>query len=241
MGLFGKHEANPILQTMLVKTTTFFLTLVSAACAHMTFTYPCARYTPDTNCPNPPAGEQVDWNMRSPIGSYGQAISPICKHTKPYPAPVAAWDSASTQTITFSKGTGHHGGHCQFSISYDGGNTFVVLSEELRYCFYGGPSESDVPTVLSYQVPLPANLPGTDHAVFAWSWVNASGNREFYMNCADVAIVGPAGSFTGKKMTILNYAGYPVVPEFLGNYDTGLEYYKKATDVTVTGKGYNPK
>ncbi|KAJ2783303.1 hypothetical protein GGI15_002640, partial [Coemansia interrupta] len=90
---------------------------------------------------------------------------------------------------------------------------------------------TDTPSVLNFEVPLPANLPGTDHAVFAWTWVNASGNREFYMNCADIAISGPAGSFTGKQMTILNYPGYPVVPEFLGNYNTGLAYYTNATQL----------
>ncbi|KAJ1996000.1 hypothetical protein GGI25_000539 [Coemansia spiralis] len=216
-----------------------FTALAATIAAHMTFIHPCARYSPDSFCPSPPSGEEVDWDMTTAIGSEGEAVSPICKHKKPYPSPVAIWSTGSTQNIEFSDGTGHEGGHCQFSISYDGGKTFVVLSEVLKYCFYNGPSDSDSPSVLNYNVPLPENLPGSEHAVFAWTWVNASGNREFYMNCADVAIIGPAGSFAGKQMTILNYPGYPIVPEFLGNYNTGLEYYANATQITITGAGYS--
>ncbi|KAJ2228291.1 hypothetical protein H4R99_005566 [Coemansia sp. RSA 1722] len=224
---------------MLLKTVSVVSLVASSALAHMTFIHPCARYSPDSWCPNPPAGEDVDWDMTTSIGSEGQAVSPICKHTKPYDSPVATWTPGTTQNIEFSDGNGHQGGHCQFSISYDGGQTFVVLSETLKHCFYNGPSDTDTPSVLSFNVPLPANLPGTDHAVFAWTWVNASGNREFYMNCADIAITGPAGSYTGKKMTILNYPGYPVIPEFLDDYTTGLSYYTNATQVTVTGSGYS--
>ncbi|KAJ1960306.1 hypothetical protein GGI12_003875 [Dipsacomyces acuminosporus] len=205
----------------------------------MTFIKPCARYSPDSFCPDPPAGEEVDYDMTTSIGSEGTAVSPICKHTKPYDKPVATWTSGSTTRINFSPGNGHQGGHCQFSISYDGGQTFAVLSETLKYCFYNGPSNTDTPSVLDFDIPLPANLPGAPRAVFAWTWVNASGNREFYMNCADISIIGPAGSYTGKKMTIANYPGYPRIPEFLGNYNTGLQYYTNATQVTVSGPGYN--
>ncbi|KAJ2551887.1 hypothetical protein EV175_003523, partial [Coemansia sp. RSA 1933] len=138
-------------------------------------------------------------------------------------------------------GATHLGGDCEFSISYDGGATFVVLHQELRYCFYtASPDSGGVDSVRSYTFDLPSTLPGTDHAVFAWSWVNASGNREFYMNCGDVAVVGSAGSYSGKEMTIANYgAGYPVIAEFLGDYDTGIEYYTtNTTQITVTGSGY---
>ncbi|KAJ1936809.1 hypothetical protein EC988_008085, partial [Linderina pennispora] len=139
-------------------------------------------------------------------------------------------------------GATHSGGHCEFSLSYDGGKTFVVVHQALKYCFFtGAPSAGGVDTVRSYTINLPANLPGTDRAVFAWTWVNAAGNREFYNGCGDIAIKGSAGSYTGKKVTIANYGpGYPVIPEFLGNYNTGLEYYTtNTTAVTVTGPGYN--
>ncbi|KAJ2811411.1 hypothetical protein H4S07_002083, partial [Coemansia furcata] len=124
-----------------------------------------------------------------------------------------------------------------FSLSYDGGKTFVVVHEELRYGFFGVASSSNAATILSYTFNLPANIPASNSAIFAWTWVNAIGNREFYMNCADVAIKSSSTSFTGKQMTIANHQGYPTIPEFNGNYDTGLEYYTNAPLITVTGSG----
>ncbi|KAJ1950729.1 hypothetical protein EC988_004279 [Linderina pennispora] len=179
--------------------------------------------------------------MTTAIGSEGTAVMPICRYSQTYSKPTETWNSGSSVTINFLQDdvTGHYGGHCEFSISYDGGKTFVVLKQVLKHCFYNGPSNSDVPQVFNYSVDLPANLPGSNKAVFAWTWVNASGNREYYMNCADIAIVGGAGSFTGKQMTIANYPGYPTIPEFLGNYNTGLQYYTNGTQVTVSGPGYN--
>ncbi|KAJ2876588.1 hypothetical protein FB639_003889, partial [Coemansia asiatica] len=141
-------------------------------------------------------------------------------------------------TVKFqADGAAHGGGHCQFSLSYDGGKTFVVVHEELKYCFFGQASDSNSASILSYTFNLPSNLPSSDKAVFAWTWVNAIGNREFYMNCADVAIKGTSTSFTGKRMTIANHDGYPTIPEFNGNYDTGLEYYNNVAQITVTGSG----
>ncbi|KAI8318875.1 hypothetical protein GQ54DRAFT_320857 [Martensiomyces pterosporus] len=226
---------------MLVKISSVFA-LATAVAAHMTFIKPCARFTPyGNNCPAPPSPLDWDYDMTSPIGSEGSQVMPLCRYTQTYNTPTETWTPGTSVTINFYQQdvTGHYGGHCEFSISYDGGSTFVVLKQVLQYCFYNGPSTSDVPQVFSYNVDLPANLPGSNHAVFAWTWVNASGNREYYMNCADIAINGPAGSLTGKQMTIANYgAGYPTIPEFLGNYNTGLQYYTNATQVTVTGNGY---
>ncbi|KAJ2388910.1 hypothetical protein GGI05_003653, partial [Coemansia sp. RSA 2603] len=124
-----------------------------------------------------------------------------------------------------------------FSLSYDGGKTFVVVHEELQYCFFGAPSGGNSATILDYTFNLPTDLPSSDKAVFAWTWVNAIGNREFYMNCADIAIKGTSSSYTGKQMTIANHDGYPTIPEFSGDYTTGLSYYTNAPKITVTGSG----
>ncbi|ORX66634.1 hypothetical protein DL89DRAFT_65749 [Linderina pennispora] len=227
---------------MLFKTTAAFLALTVAALGHMQINYPCPRYSPHcATTPALPAGESVDYNLANPIGSNGTVLAPLCHYTTPWPTNVATWTAGQTVTVQFyPSGATHTGGHCEFSISYDGGKTFVVLHQELQYCFYTAPpSAGGVNTVRSYTFTLPSNLPGSDHALFAWSWVNASGNREFYNDCADITIVGAAGSYTGKQMTIANYGpGYPAIPEFLGNYNTGLEYYtSNTTSVTVTGPG----
>ncbi|KAJ2655184.1 hypothetical protein IWW48_005677 [Coemansia sp. RSA 1200] len=196
---------------------------------------PCPRYSPRAKCPSLPGGQSLDYSITSPL----DANAPLCKHTVPYASPSETWTAGQSVTVTFEGSATHNGGHCQWSISYDGGKTFVVLYEELKYCFYtGNPTSGGQPTVKEYTITLPSDLPSSNSAVFAWTWVNASGNREFYMNCADVAIKGTgASSYTGKQMTILNHAGYTFIPEFQGNYSTGLEYYTGASEITVNVAG----
>ncbi|KAJ1959397.1 hypothetical protein GGI12_004357 [Dipsacomyces acuminosporus] len=208
----------------------------------MEITAPCPRYSPRcATKPTLPPGQTFDYNLNSPIGSGGRILAPICKHSTPWPQATEKWTAGQSVTVKFAPpGATHSGGHCEFSVSYDGGQTFVVLHQALKHCFFDRiPTSGSANLVSSYTFTLPNNLPGIDRAVFAWSWVNAVGNREFYNNCADVAIVGSAGSYTGKKMTIANYgSGYPTIPEFLGNYNTGLQYYTNGTQATVTGPGY---
>ncbi|KAJ2814953.1 hypothetical protein GGI24_006212 [Coemansia furcata] len=38
-------------------------------------------------------------------------------------------------------------------------------------------------------------------------------------------------------MVIANYPGYPTIPEFNGNYETGMEYYTGAKNITVSPSG----
>ncbi|KAJ1862031.1 hypothetical protein LPJ73_000869 [Coemansia sp. RSA 2703] len=203
----------------------------SGTSGHMEMIKPCPRFNANgIDCPALPDGIDKDYNENSPISSKGVALQPFCKYTTPWPSPAVTWTAGDTVTAQFNTfGSPHSGGHCEWSISYDGGQTFVVVHRELRHCFYD--AENNLQTV--YNFTLPADLPGSDNAIFAWSWVNAKGNREFYMNCADVVIKGSSDSYTGQQMTVLNYPGYPTVPEFLGNYETGIEYYNNATSITV--------
>jgi hypothetical protein len=61
----------------------------------------------------------------------------------------------------------------------------------------------------NWPVKLPNNLPSCERCTFAWSWVNAIGNREFYMNCADVRIVGgPGRTIRGSGIFLANLPGY---------------------------------
>ncbi|PIA19751.1 hypothetical protein COEREDRAFT_79028 [Coemansia reversa NRRL 1564] len=160
----------------------------------------------------------------------------LCKSNAPWPEPVANWTAGQDIKVQFQPGGAPHGGgHCQFSLSYDGGKSFVVIHEELRYCFVGGPSKDSGITNTSYTFNIPKNIPNSNSAIFAWSWVNAIGNREFYMNCADVTITGGSStSYTGKQMVIANHNGYPNIPEFQGNYDTGIDLYQNAKNITVS-------
>ncbi|KAJ2766278.1 hypothetical protein IWQ57_004434 [Coemansia nantahalensis] len=216
------------------------LALAAAAAAHVSMSSPCVRYTPFcSSCPALPAGAALDHDINAPIGTHETVKQPMCKYATPYATPAVEWMAGTTVTVKFREHAAvHGGGHCQFALSYDGGATFVVVHDELRYCFVGGPSASNAASQLSYSFMLPAGLPAGDKVVFAWAWNNAIGNREFYMNCADVAIRGTGTSFSGPELLVANYGPKtPFIPEFNGNYETGIDLYHARKVVTVTGAG----
>lgn len=64
----------------------------------------------------------------------------------------------------------------------------------------------------TWHVQLPPNLPSCERCTFAWTWINAIGNREYYMNCADVKIIGGSGhGISGTSLTLANLPGYPTI------------------------------
>ncbi|RKP34159.1 hypothetical protein BJ085DRAFT_8396, partial [Dimargaris cristalligena] len=182
--------------------TVMIAALAAGVTAHMKPDSPCPRGSPLASCGYP----TPDYSLSSPIGSGGSTAFPICHHTEPYAKPVATYSAGGSIDVVFTGGAIHNGGHCEFSLSYDGGNTFVVIQTILKTCFLSG---------TSFSVPIPSSAPSSDKVVFAWSWVNASGNREFYMTCSDIAINGKAGgSISGPPMIHPNYGSGPTIGEF---------------------------
>ncbi|KAJ2555398.1 hypothetical protein EV175_002273 [Coemansia sp. RSA 1933] len=172
--------------------------------------------------------------MGAPISSLATGTyQPLCKHTVAWPKPAATWTAGESVTVKFDSNSDIlSGGDMEFSMSYDGGKTFAVIYQVLRYAFLNGkPSgETSKAQVLEYTFTLPKDLPNSDSAIFAWTWLPASGDREFFMNCADVSITGSTSkSYTAKAATIVNYPGYPTVYPMVNstsnNYDIGMEYY----------------
>jgi hypothetical protein len=49
------------------------------------------------------------------------------------------------------------------------------------------------PVKQDYDFIIPTNAPSGEDVLFAWTWVNREGNREFYMDCAWVTIQGGEG------------------------------------------------
>ncbi|TPX38152.1 hypothetical protein SmJEL517_g00269 [Synchytrium microbalum] len=178
------------------------LAALPAAFGHMAMSIPAVRGYPNKVQP-------YDYSITSPLDSTGTRIYP-CQGKAQGP-PVATLIPGSYVSVEIAGGARHNGGHCQWSISYDGGANFVVLDTIIRDCL--SPASSS--NTYDYQVPLPADLPGSPNAIFAWSWINSIGNREYYMNCADVAISGSStGSLTGPRLFVANLPGTPTVPEF---------------------------
>ncbi|KAJ2497532.1 hypothetical protein GGH96_005025 [Coemansia sp. RSA 1972] len=212
--------------------------LVSSAAAHMAMNEPCPRFSP--NCatlPPLPAGQGYDYNIKNPI----DYDAPVFKSDTPWPQPVAAWTAGQPVTVGFqADGAAHGGGHCQFAISYDNGKTAAIVHKVMEHCFFNGPSDGNSAQVLQYTFTLPADVPAASNAQFIWIWNNAIGNRELYTGIADISIANSGGSnsYTGKSAIYPNHAGYPAIPEFGGDYTTGLSLYDNAPNVTVTSSGY---
>ncbi|KAJ1993721.1 hypothetical protein H4R33_000576 [Dimargaris cristalligena] len=189
--------------------------LITSVAGHGFIESPCVRGSTVASCkyPNPDTGY-----ITAPIGAAGEKKFPLCHYTEAYAKPVATFKAGSSVSVKFSStAAGHNGGHCQFSLSYDNGKTFIAIHTIMGDCDVVGTTMS---------VPIPSDAPSAAMAIFAWTWVNKSGNREFYMNCADVKIDGKAGGkLSGPKIVIANYPGGVTIGEFLSGTNDGSEYY----------------
>ncbi|KAJ3348377.1 hypothetical protein GGF32_006241 [Allomyces javanicus] len=141
-----------------------------------------------------------DYNVMAPISS---AAEYPCQG-KPPGDVQATMVAGHPFNVTFHSGVTHGGGNCEFSVSYDG-KTFVVLDSVLGTCFQNG---------TTFRIPVPPGIRSADQAVFQWTWINARGNRELYVNCIDVAINGTSnGTVVGPAPVVANLPGYPAIDE----------------------------
>ncbi|KAF9969602.1 hypothetical protein BGZ73_007986 [Actinomortierella ambigua] len=189
---------------MLFKTTIIAALAAFAAMsaeAHVAVKEPCPRYGAYAGCPAPPAGQSVDYNIRAPIGVFGSANQPLCKHTKAVTKNIPTYKAGQTINVKFDIGAAHGGGHCQFALSYDGGKKWVVIKEIIRDCLRGNIN----PSTYSIPVKIPSKAP-SGRVIVQWLWNNAIGARELYSNCFDIKIKGTnGGKVTGKEIVLINY------------------------------------
>ena len=122
--------------------------------------------------------EDIDYSMTSPLNSDGSNFP--CKgyqNDRPIQMTVT-YAAGSTYNMTLAGDTMHGGGSCQLSLSYDNGATFRVIKSMIGGC----------PLISTYDFTIPSYAP-TGTALLAWTWQNLIGNREYYMNCAEVNII----------------------------------------------------
>ncbi|KAI9223063.1 hypothetical protein BC828DRAFT_355293 [Blastocladiella britannica] len=196
--------------------------LSATANAHMMMTDPAPRQWKT----NPGPGGLIDYSYTAPLGAYP------CKGY-PAQAPVLTVAAGSSVAVSISGGAQHDGGHCQFALSYDNDKTFVVLETIIRECV-----RTQNPQYVNVQIP--ASAP-SGKATFAWTWINAIGNREYYMGCSDITVTGgsgPSGSLTGPELLVANLPGQAVeFPEFPGTLPDGREKFAQRKIITVRGSG----
>lgn len=129
----------------------------------------------------------IDYDLASPLSPDGSNFPCKGYHLDPMPAttPVEEWAAGSTQVfIMDGYGAPHEGGSCQASISEDNGASFKVIKSFIGGCPISGAS-------FTFTVPKETKA---GKALFAWTWLNRMGKREFYMNCAAVTITGTGGT-----------------------------------------------
>ncbi|KAJ6280866.1 hypothetical protein J3E71DRAFT_360386 [Bipolaris maydis] len=123
------------------------------------------------------------------------------------------YDSTNTTGASMhDPGAAHSGGSCQVSFSYDNGETWIVVQSWEGNCLrvrkgQEGQITNSYDTDQSYSFIIPTSLPGADMVIFAWTWLNSSGNREFYMSCSPVRLIAarsPTKIPSGYPMFIAN-------------------------------------
>ncbi|KAF4960620.1 hypothetical protein FSARC_10434 [Fusarium sarcochroum] len=122
--------------------------------------------------------------------------------------------AGTTQTVKFWGSAVHGGGSCQFSVGYGKNPPKDPKDWHTIYSIIGGcPAEAagNVPTTgkdphgrengpqcgndkdkectRQFDIPIPKDMKNGP-AVFAWTWFNKIGNREMYMVCSPIEVVG---------------------------------------------------
>lgn len=171
----------------------------------------------------------VDYNLMAPLNT-----PPYAFPCKGYPSgPVSASFSQPSGITVRLEGTAiHGGGHCQFGLSYDNSN-FVVLMQVLDNCLIDS---------MTYNVPIPEDVPD-GYTIFFWTWINKIGNREYYMECADIYIENSNGGnvVSGKELIVVNLPGYTVIPEFSSEQSySGEHLLLSAKTVTIMKSRSSP-
>jgi hypothetical protein len=187
--------------------------------------------------------------LRTPTPYPGHISSPLDPSGSNFPCQLVSFTGAATemaqgssQEMAFTGSAVHGGGSCQVSVTYDNPPT-AASAWKVIHSIQGGCPARNTPGNLpenanlegpdSYPFTIPADLP-TGNATLAWTWLNKVGNREFYMNCAPVAITGSGGSETAlaalPDMFVANIAVPGLNP---GNQCTTAE----GTDVEFPNPG----
>ncbi|KAJ9060967.1 hypothetical protein DSO57_1025416 [Entomophthora muscae] len=194
---------------------------LSLARGHMELKKPlCRRSRFDKNL----MWNQIDYSNMFPLGDNTKIDFPFPCRGLPV-GNITDTLTAGTKFVSQLAGDiTHNGGHCEWSISYDG-STFVTIHTIIGECVTHG--------VRQYLINLPDTAP-PGQAVLAWTWVNRTGLREFYMNCADVMVVntGTPGTIQGPAPVIANLPGFPIIPQFT-NGILGQELYENRPIITI--------
>ncbi|KAK3079481.1 hypothetical protein LTS18_004759 [Coniosporium uncinatum] len=137
------------------------------------------------------SSDDKDYDITSPLNPDGSNYPCKGYQNDPSRHTTATYVAGQSYNVTIAGGASHTGGSCQISISYDNGETFKVLKSIIGGCPTDGSS-------YDFTVPSYADQ---GEALLAWTWLNREGNREFYMNCAQVEITSETSSSRRERRT----------------------------------------
>ncbi|KAJ1719388.1 hypothetical protein LPJ53_005843 [Coemansia erecta] len=171
--------------------------------------------------------DDVDYNMKSPLGPI---VGYPCRNFKAGPTQ-GTLVAGHPFRVQFDGVANHLGGDCQFAVSYNNGTTFAVLWDKPSSCFLDTVNGG-------YDVPVPDHIPAATKAVFAWSWINAMGSREYYMNCADVRIenFGRQEPLVAHELLVVNLPGRPTLSPRTGREEDRLPQMMQQRAFVTVGK-----
>ncbi|KAF2800746.1 lytic polysaccharide monooxygenase, partial [Melanomma pulvis-pyrius CBS 109.77] len=149
------------------------------AFSHMQMRDPSPLRDPHSNRTKEPK----DYNILTPLHSDGSDFTCKGYQWNTPLTPVASYKAGGTYELTLGGSATHGGGSCQISLSCDNGVNFKVLKSIIGGC----------PLQDTYDFTIPDNVQSAQ-CLLAWTWFNKIGNREMYMNCAVVNIIGARSS-----------------------------------------------
>jgi hypothetical protein len=151
--------------------------LASSASAHMQMSEPFPIRSPL----NKDSDGKKDYSYTNPLSTDGSDYPCKGYADDPFNA-TASYNPGGSYPLKLAGSATHDGGSCQISLSYDKGKSFHVIHSILGGC----------PIDKEYEFTVPSDAPSGE-ALLAWSWFNKVGNREMYMNCAQVNIGSEGG------------------------------------------------
>ncbi|KXT13640.1 hypothetical protein AC579_4982 [Pseudocercospora musae] len=173
------------------------LLCIAPSFAHMEMSWPYplhGKYNPDA------VAADIDYSMTSPLSADGSNF-PCKGYQNDRPKQIVeTYTAGSSYNITLAGTATHKGGSCQISLSYDNGATFRVIKSIIGGC----------PLKDTYDFSVPSYAPN-GNALLAWTWQNAVGNREFYMNCAEVKVVSGSQTRRRRRRDVQSFDQLPFI------------------------------
>jgi hypothetical protein len=173
------------------------LLAVPVAQAHMELSHPFplrSKFDPNNS------GANVDYNNMRPLARNGADFPCLGHHLSGESHTTADYVAGQSYEIEYvpchkrfdlannhgriAGNAAHNGGSCQLSLSYDNGSSWRVIKSIIGNC----------PVQTKWGFTMPSTVPAGENILFAWSWINHTGNREMYMNCARVNVRNDNGS-----------------------------------------------